>query len=189
MQHPALAGDAPILLLPGRGTRLKGHVSALRLLRALRSEGRDVRLWAPGAREAGRSHYLDELEAEARRGGFGDAIALTPATDDIARAFAASTVVLQLSGKPEAFGRTVLEALSVGRRVVGWDHGGVGELLREYQPDGAVPPFDEAALHRSVRIALDQPPAPPVTIRHSLRAVQEATLAVYAEFDAQHDGG
>ena len=38
--------------------------------------------------------------------------------------------MLQLSRKPEAFGRTVVEALSVGRPVLGWAHGGVGELLR-----------------------------------------------------------
>ncbi|HUH89565.1 MAG TPA: glycosyltransferase, partial [Lysobacter sp.] len=28
-QHPALAGSGPLLLLPGRGTRLKGHADAL----------------------------------------------------------------------------------------------------------------------------------------------------------------
>jgi glycosyltransferase involved in cell wall biosynthesis len=38
-------------------------------------------------------------------------------------------------------GRTVLEALAVGRPVVGWDHGGVGELLRQLFPQGAVPAF------------------------------------------------
>lgn len=184
-RHPALAGAGPILLLPGRGTRLKGHAFALRLVGSLREAGVDVRLWAPGAREAGRSHYIESLEAEAAGRGFADAVAFTPPTDDMARAFAASSVVLQVSSKPEAFGRTVLEALSVGRPVVGWDHGGVGELLREYRPDGAVSPFDEAALHRSVRTALDHPPSPPVTIRHSLHAMQEATLAVYAELDAE----
>ncbi|WP_017914174.1 glycosyltransferase, partial [Xanthomonas sp. SHU 166] len=49
-QAPALAGDGPLLLLPGRGTRLKGHADALRLLAALRGEGSAARLWLPGAR-------------------------------------------------------------------------------------------------------------------------------------------
>ena len=64
--HPALAGDGPLLLLPGRGTRLKGHADALRLLAALRADGADARLWLPGARQAGRDRYLDELEADAK---------------------------------------------------------------------------------------------------------------------------
>jgi len=75
----------------------------------------------------------------------------------------------------------VLEALGVGRPVLGWNHGGVGELLRELQPRGAVPPFDATALHATARDLLDAPPPPPVTMPHTLRAMQEATLAVYAE--------
>ena len=65
-QHLALAGDGPLLLLPGRGTRLKGHADALALLASLRSDGSDARLWLPGAREAGREAYIAELEALGR---------------------------------------------------------------------------------------------------------------------------
>ena len=128
-QHPALAGAGPLLLLPGRGTRLKGHHDAIALLARLQGAGIEARLWMPGTREAGREAYLLELEAEARRAGCAQALVITPPTPDIARAYAASDLVLQLSRKPEAFGRTVIESLSVGRPVVGWAHGGVGELL------------------------------------------------------------
>lgn len=179
--HPALGGHGPLLLLPGRGTRLKGHADALTLLSNLRDEGLDARLWLPGAREKGREQYIADLETEAALGGFADAIAFTPPTDQIARAYAASDLVLQLSRKPESFGRTVIEALSVGRPVLGWAHGGVGELLAELQPQGGIAPFDGEALHRRARELLAHPPAPPATIPHTLRAMQESTLAVYAE--------
>ena len=106
---------------------------------------------------------------------------MTPPTEAIAEAYAASDLVLQLSRKPEAFGRTVVEALSVGRAVLGWDHGGAGELLRELQPGGAVAPFDEAALASRARALLAQPPAPPATMPYTLHAMQEATLGLYAE--------
>jgi glycosyltransferase involved in cell wall biosynthesis len=184
MQHPALGGDGPLLLLPGRGTRLKGHADALALLARLRGDGLDARLWLPGAREAGRETYIAALEAEAATLGIADSLAFTAPTDAIARAYAASDLVLQLSRKPEAFGRTVIEALSVGRPVLGWAHGGVGELLRELQPRGAVTPFDQAALHRVARELLATAPGladGPVNIPHTLRAMQQATLAVYAE--------
>lgn len=180
-QHPALACEGPLLLLPGRGTRLKGHVDALVLLARLRADGLDARLWLPGAREAGRVDYIAELEARARALGIADAVAFTPPTHEIARAYAASDLVLQLSHKPESFGRTVIEALAVGRPVLGWAHGGVGELLRELQPPGAVAPFDADALHAAARVLIAHPPAPPATIPHTLRAMQDATLAVYAE--------
>ena len=180
-QHPALAGDGPLLLLPGRGTRLKGHADALSLLAALRAEGSDARLWLPGAREAGRGAYIADLEAQATSLGISGALAFTAPTDAIARAYAASDLVLQLSRKPEAFGRTVVEALAVGRPVLGWAHGGVGDLLGELQPEGAVAAFDSAALHATARRLLTHPPAPPVTIPHTLLAMQEDTLAVYAE--------
>jgi glycosyltransferase involved in cell wall biosynthesis len=180
-QFPQLGGNGPLLLLPGRGTRLKGHADALQLLARLRGDGLDARLWMPGAREAGREAYIAELEALLQALGIAGAVAMTPPTDAIAAAYAASDLVLQLSRKPEAFGRTVVEALSVGRAVLGWDHGGVGDLLRELQPSGVAPPFDMDALAAKARALLAQPPSPAATIPHTLRAMQEATLGLYAE--------
>lgn len=180
-RYPALAGEGPLLLLPGRGTRLKGHADALHLLARLRGGGVAACLWLPGAREAGREAYIAELEQEAARLRIADAVAWTEPTAQIGRAYAASDLVLQLSRKPEAFGRTVVEALSVGRPVLGWGHGGVGELLAQLQPRGAVAPFDADALHQCAQELLAHPPSPPATIPHTLRAMQEATLAVYAE--------
>ncbi len=177
--HPQLGGEGPLLLMPGRGTRLKGHAQALSLLRRLRADGLDARLWLPGAREAGRARYVAELEAASAD--LAGVVALTPPTTQIARAYAACDIVLQLSRRPEAFGRTVLEALSTGRPVVGWTHGGVGELLQEWQPSGGVTPFDEGALFATARALLAHPPPPAVTIPHTLHAMQDATLAVYAE--------
>ncbi|HSR65380.1 MAG TPA: glycosyltransferase, partial [Xanthomonadaceae bacterium] len=84
--HPALGGDGPLLLLPGRGTRLKGHVDALRLLAALREEGTDARLWLPGARQPLREDYVRELEGEATRLGVAGALAVTAPTSEIAEA-------------------------------------------------------------------------------------------------------
>jgi glycosyltransferase involved in cell wall biosynthesis len=184
MLHPALEGEGPLLLLPGRGTRLKGHADALTLLAALRGDGLDARLWMPGAREPGREQYIADLEAEAVRCGCAHALAITPPTADIAEAYAACDLVLQVSRKPEAFGRTVLEALSVGRPVAGWAHGGVGELLRELSPAGAVTAFDADALYRASRTLLAQTPGVPATMplalqRYSLASMQAATLEIY----------
>src|SRR5690606_41269924 len=94
--EPPLGASGPLLLLPGRGTRLKGHADAWHLLAALRGQGADARLWMPGARDAARAAYVAELEALATSLGVDDRLAITPPTDAIARAYAASDLVLQL---------------------------------------------------------------------------------------------
>ncbi|APP81798.1 glycosyltransferase [Xanthomonas hortorum] len=178
---PGWPADAPLLLLPGRGTRLKGHADGLQLLADVRAAGVPAWLWLPGAREPGREAYVRELEAEAARLGVAEAVAFTEPTARIAEAYAASDLVLQLSRKPEAFGRTVVEALSVGRPVLGWAHGGVGELLAELQPAGAVPAFDAQALSTQALGMLQHAPTPPAALPYTLQAMQSATLKVYDE--------
>lgn len=180
-QHPQLGTQAPLLLLPGRGTRLKGHAHALQLLAALQRDGQPAMLWMPGVREPGREAYVRELEQLALALGVADHIVLSEPTARIAEAYAASDLVLQLSDKPEAFGRTVLEALSVGRPVVGWNHGGVGELLNQLQPSGAVQHGDLRQLTQGVLQLLQNPPSLPRRIPYTLQSMQRATLDVYAE--------
>ncbi|MFT4197526.1 MAG: glycosyltransferase, partial [Pseudoxanthomonas sp.] len=150
----------------------------------LRAAGADARLWLPGARQAGRAAYLAELQAEAAALGVAAQVAFSEPTAQIARAYAASDLVLQLSRKPESFGRTVIEALAVGRPVLGWAHGGVGELLAELQPAGAVAAFDPAALAGAAAALLQRPPPPPATIPYTLQAMQDATLALYQDLAA-----
>ena len=142
--HPQLGGNGPLLLLPGTRNAPEGpRRCAARCSARLRGDGIDARLWMPGAREADARRITSPNSNRRRwRSASHDALAITPPTSAIAEAYAASDLVLQLSRKPEAFGRTVIEALSVGRPVLGWAHGGVGELLRELQPRGAVAPFD-----------------------------------------------
>lgn len=177
-EHPALQGGR-LLLMPGRGTRLKGHADAIELLATLRAAGQDVRLWLLGADEPGREDYLAELRALAQHRGVAQALVISPPRGDVREAYAVADLVLQLSRQPEAFGRTVVEALSIGRPVLGWDHGGVGELLRSLYPGGAVPLGDAGALAATAQRLLAAPAPMPVTIPHTLAAMQAATLELY----------
>ena len=179
-EFPHLAG-APLLTLPGRGTRLKGHAHALRLLAALHARGIDARLLLLGADEPARAGYVRELRQLAQTLGVADAMAITPPRSDVREVYAISDLILQLSTQPEAFGRTVLEALALCRPVLGYAHGGVGELLAELYPTGRVPTLDEARLvERAAELLRLAPPIAPLT-RYRLANMQQATLAVYAE--------
>jgi len=48
--------------------------------------------------------------------------------------------IFSLTTKPEAFGRTVAESLTLGRPVVAFDHGGVSEMMETAFPQGRVKP-------------------------------------------------
>ena len=71
-EYPQLAG-APLLTLPGRGTRLKGHADAIALIAGLRERGIDARLGdlpsrnAATGRGAGRFRHRGVLAAAQRR--------------------------------------------------------------------------------------------------------------------------
>jgi glycosyltransferase involved in cell wall biosynthesis len=176
----ALPDDARLLLMPGRGTRLKGHADAIALLAELRAQGLPAALWLLGTDEPGREAYLAELRSLAAARGVGAWLRVSPPRSEVVPAYSASDLVLQLSRKPEAFGRTVIEALSVGVPVLGWNHGGVGEQLAALQPEGAVPLGDAVALAARARALLDVPPLAPAHIPYTLAAMQQATLETYA---------
>lgn len=176
----ALPDDTRLLLMPGRGTRLKGHSDAIAVLAALRTQGVPAALWLLGADQPGREAYVAELQALAQSHGVASALRVSKPRSEVVRAYAASDLVLQLSRKPEAFGRTVIEALSVGTPVLGWAHGGVGEQLAALQPAGNVPLGDEAELAQRALALLAQPPVAPTSIPYTLAVMQQATLDTYA---------
>ena len=182
-QYPQLEG-APLLTLPGRGTRLKGHHDAIELVADLRHRGVGTRLLLLGVIEPGREAYAEELRGLIRAHGLESQVVLSPPRDDVRDIYAISALVLQLSNKPEAFGRTVVEALSLCRPVLGYAHGGVGELLAELYPAGRVPPGDrERLVERAAELLRVAPPIPMLQ-NYRLADMQQATLALYDELAA-----
>ena len=179
-EFPALAG-APLLTMPARGTRLKGHHDAIELLADLKRRGIEARLLLLGVVEPGREAYVAELQELIRLRGVTSQVVLSPPRDDIRDIYALSALVLQLSNKPETFGRTVIEALSLCRPVLGYAHGGVGELLAELYPAGRVPLGDrERLVERAAELLRVAPPISPLQ-SYRLSDMQQATLALYDE--------
>lgn len=182
--HPQIDGGR-LLLMPARGTRLKGHAHALRLLARVRADGVDARLLLAGVVQPGRARYLRELRAQGEALGLCEVVAYAPPLAQMRALYALSDLVLQLSDQPESFGRTVLEALCSGRAVVGWDHGGVGELLRELFPDGAVARGDADGLVERAKLLLATPrPTIRLPDRYTLARMQADTLSLYARLVA-----
>ena len=179
--QPRLAGKK-VLLLPGRITRWKGHEDFIALIAALKARGLPVHGLIAGDTHEKKKTYGVELRALAETLGAADDLTFLGHRSDVREVMAVSDVVFSLSREPEAFGRVSLEAASLGRPVIGCDHGGVGEQLRVLFPQGLVPAGDAAALERATMALLEKPGMPSVVeAPFTQQAMQEATLAVYRE--------
>jgi glycosyltransferase involved in cell wall biosynthesis len=179
--QPQLAGRC-LFLLPGRITRLKGHEDLFHLIAALRRQGIDAHGLIAGDTHPKKRAYLGSLHELLGRLGLADAVTFLGHRSDLREVMAASDVVCSLSQQPESFGRTVLEALALGKPVVGYDCGGVGELLGRLFPAGRVPPGDADALAMAARQAATGSARPTaVGEPFTLEAMCRSTLAVYRE--------
>ena len=180
-EHGGLAGKR-VLLLPGRITRLKGHEEFFELIAALKAEGMPVHALVAGDTHPKKRRYLDELHGLVRHLGIGSVVDFLGHRQDLRDIMAVSDVVCALSRQPEAFGRTVLEALALGKPVLGYDCGGVGELLAGLFPMGRVPLGKRELLLEKARDILGARPCPqPVGEPFTLDAMCRATLGVYQE--------
>ncbi|MEE2996116.1 MAG: glycosyltransferase family 4 protein [Pseudomonadota bacterium] len=146
-----LPDEAPVVMLPGRLTRWKGHSVLIEAARRL--ERPDVRVLMVGDSQ-GRTNYRAELKAQIGRVGVEGIIHLTGPCRDMAAAYMLANVVVSASTDPEAFGRVAAEAQAMGRPVIASDHGGARETVIESETGWLVPPGDADALAQALRTAL-----------------------------------
>jgi glycosyltransferase involved in cell wall biosynthesis len=172
--------DRRWILFPGRVTRWKGHADFIQLMARL-ADIKDLHGVIVGGCRAG-SRYLAELESLVGRYGLDDRITFTGDRLDIRDWMASSVLALNLSDDPpEAFGRTVLETLCLGRPIVAWNHGGAAEIMAQMFPRGAVEPRDHRELESRVRAILVSPPRVPPSDAFSLERSMHRHLEVYEE--------
>jgi glycosyltransferase involved in cell wall biosynthesis len=171
---PPLAGRY-VLSLPARITRWKGQEDFLRLITALRGRGLDACGLVVGGTEPRRRRFLRELQALGHR-------------DDLREIMSVSDIVFSLSREPEAFGRTSLEALSLGVPVIAYDHGGAGEVLQAIFPAGRVTPGNHEAAAALAAEFLQRRPVVPDRNPFTLQRMLAATIEVYEGAWAERHG-
>ncbi len=178
--YPQTRGSK-ILTLPARITRWKGQEDFVELMARLKPAIADLHGLIVGEPHPRRRQFLGELQRQVANRGLAGDITFTGHRGDLREIMAISSIVLSLSREPEAFGRTTLEALSLGIPVVGYNHGGVGEQLAAILPAGGVPvgDIDEAA--ERIRAWLTHPPAVPADQPFTLERMLRSTLNVYLE--------
>ena len=177
-EHPELIGKK-LLLLPGRITRLKGHSDFFQLISELKKSGHPVCGLIAGNTHPKKQAYLQELHQQAESLGITNDIVFLGHRSDLRELMAVSDIVMALSQQPESFGLTVLEALALGRPVVGYDCGGVGELLAALYPTGEVPPNSSNELFLTTTQILKNPSQPSPNELFTLEKSLASTADIY----------
>ncbi|MBC7750371.1 MAG: glycosyltransferase family 4 protein [Candidatus Saccharibacteria bacterium] len=168
------------LTLPGRITRLKGHESLLQLIVSLKDRF-PVHGVVVGDAHEKKQAYLTELHARVEQLGIRDHVTFVGHRSDMREWLAASDIVLSLSSQAETFGRTTLEAISVGTSAVGWNRGGVAEILNCCYPQGLVEAENENALLETVEQLLSNPQPPAPVHDFQLSEMTDQTIALYSD--------
>ena len=117
-----------IILLPGRLTNWKGHKLAVKAISKLKVN--NFKLVFIGDLQ-GRIKYRKELINLATTLNVDNKVIFINHTRDLPSYLMLSDIVLSCSTKPEAFGRTVLEAQAMGKPVIAFNHGGSVELIND----------------------------------------------------------
>ena len=170
-----------MVILPGRLTRLKGHEDFPAIMELVSKQHPDAVGVVVGGEEERSRAYAASIRAAS------PGIVFTGHRSDLREIMALASAVVSLSNRPESFGRVVLEALSLGVPVVGYDHGGVGEILEEVFPEGRTPMGDtDQAANRLVAVLDDETGARERIRDHdfTLQRMCQETLALYEELAA-----
>ena len=168
-----------LICLPGRITRLKGHETLIELLQRLKTDYPQLHAVVVGGADPKKQAYLDELKHKVATLGLTAQISFVGHRSDIREWLAFSDLVLSLSSQAETFGRTVLEALSVGTPVIGWNRGGVAEILERLYPQGLVSVDDQNTLIENIKQHIQTRPQPAAVEQFSLAQMCEQTLTLY----------
>lgn len=186
----------PIILQAARLASWKGHhtvIEAIHLLAQRGQLGEAVVVMAGDAQ--GRDGYREGLIARIQDYGLESRILLPGHCADMPGAFALADLAVVASTEPEAFGRAVTEASSMGAPVIATDIGAPPETVK-IAPDAErtgwlVPPGDAEALAQGIATAFALTSADRAALRVRARAhvaasfsverMQLATMTVYDE--------
>ena len=141
----------PIILMPGRVSKIKGHQV---LLDALEKLGRrDIFCIMVGPNQ-GRNEFQEELEQSITSKNLSGIVRIVDNCTDMPAAYSLASVVVAPSIVPEGFGRTPVEAQAMGRPVIASDYGGYKETIIDRQTGWLFPVGDSDMLVECLRQAL-----------------------------------
>lgn len=141
--------ETPVILMPGRFTRLKGQDLLLSALQTLDHQNWIVVLVGDPAENPG---YAIELQGKAED--LNGRVVFAGYRPDMPEMMAAADIVVSASRKPESFGRTLVEAGMMGKPVVASGHGGSLEIVVDGKTGLLYPSEDIHALGNALSVLM-----------------------------------
>lgn len=120
-----------VIMLPGRITRIKGHMVLIDAVKELLKIRQDFVCVCPGDIQDGKDGYAQKVINRLNLEDLNRYILLPGGCLDMPAAYAISNIVVAPSTKPEAFGRIPVEAQMMGKPIVASRHGGFCETIEE----------------------------------------------------------
>ncbi len=155
-QKWGIVDGVPLLMLPGRLTRLKGQEIFLKSLLLLKELSFQAVL--VGDDGENRSYSMELLDI-IQKNNLQDRVKLVGHCTDMPAAFLLADIVLSTSSlEPEAFGRTTVEAMAMGCPVIVTGHGGSLETVIPGENGWIVPPANVEELAGAIGEALSSTP-------------------------------
>jgi glycosyltransferase involved in cell wall biosynthesis len=144
--------EKPVLMLPGRLTRLKGQEFFLQSLLHVKRTDYQAVLVGDTRDNPG---YTAELNGFIEKNNLVGRVQLVGHCNDMPAAFLLADIVLSTSSlEPEAFGRTTVEAMAMGKPVIATAHGGSLETVVSGENGWLVEPSDSKGLAAAIDEAL-----------------------------------
>jgi glycosyltransferase involved in cell wall biosynthesis len=177
------------ILLAGRLTRIKGHLTIIAAAARMRRAGLEDFVVLFAGDDQGRTGYREELEAAIAREGLSDHVRIVGHVNDMPAAYLVADVAILPATEPESFGRTAVEPQAMARPVIASNHGGTVETVVDGVTGWLVAPGDAEAWAEALKRAIDLGPgkrlemgqagANRVRQLYSVDAMCAATLAAY----------
>jgi glycosyltransferase involved in cell wall biosynthesis len=166
-----------IIMLPARITKWKGVDDFIDLINLINDE--TIHGIVVGPVSKSKQKFFKKLQSKVQKLNLETKITFCGSRSDIVNVYKFADIVYNLSKTPEPFGRTTIEAASVGTKIMGWDHGGTKEILSELFPDGLVKLEDIQALkEKTLELLSDDDKKPKPNTFTSERMIN-STLEVY----------
>jgi glycosyltransferase involved in cell wall biosynthesis len=166
-----------IIMLPARITKWKGVDDFINLINLINDE--TIHGIVVGPVSKSKQKFFKKLQSKVQKLNLETKITFCGSRSDIVNVYKFADIVYNLSKTPEPFGRTTIEAASVGTKIMGWDHGGTKEILSELFPDGLVKLDDIQALkEKTLELLSDDDKKPKPNTFTSERMIN-STLEVY----------
>lgn len=181
--HP-LAEDTLRICMVGSITPLHGHDDLPAILSGLNKTGVRAHLYIVGDTARADHKYHTSIQKKLKQNQLDSQVSWLGVRTDLRDVISACDVLISLTRQPACHNRAVLEALSLGKPVAGYDHGIIGEILDTYLPEGRVVPRDIAGIvdrleqWHAYRPVLEGNLLSPFRLADTIRGIAELCSAV-----------